>query len=690
MAIKQTDEQQQMAKSIKSFLTQCIGFAGDEMDNTRKQAYDYYFQRPRGDEVQGRSTIVTGDLSSMVEGNLAQMVEPLTSPRIAEFCAYDSADEEQANLESDCVHEMVFSRQNGFLELTGAIKDAMLVRNSVVKVYVDTRTYTQRVSRGNVDPIAVGALLQTFGNTRVHSYDPDSKKLSVTIEKTTKKFCVETLAPENFLVIKGWHRQDLEGIPFCAERHLEPRSSLIERGFAKNLVDSLPRFSSAGTNATADARLPRNVSNVIGVTVADKGQELVEWFECYMRVTADDGSSELRVVSYGKNLILEDEPADAVCYAIGVLIINPHTFIGISLHDKLKSTQDSTVALTRALMDNLNGVNKPRTAHLEGVADTDALSDGRINNSIPVDPEGAQDVRAAVAAFAIPDASANILQNLQHFSRVRAEMGGAALDMATGQMQLNDRLGSQGLDRAYSVMEQNAAFMTRIMAHTLLRQIYLIAHAMLRTQWETPIQWKRGNVWVQTNPSKWQPRESVKVNLGMSLGERQRLGVAYEKIMAKQEALAQNGMEDVLVDVGSYYKAFVDWMRVNDVPNPDGYIIDPRSPRAQQALASKQQQRMIAQQKQDNLANAAIALEHTKVALDKYKHDSQLQFQYWDAVLSSEIEEAKITASAVTDITKARMTSKTGESNDTGATIGSGKSTRSEPAAEGSSGGSEE
>lgn len=685
MSVNQSDDKKELAKSIKSFLGNCVGFTGDEMDASRKQAYDYYFQRPRGDEVAGRSTIVTGDLSSMVEGNLAQMVEPLVAPRIAEFCAYDSADEEQANLESDCVHEMVFSRQNGFLEVTSAIKDAMLVRNSVVKIYVDTRTYTQRVTRTNVEPIVVAKLLEQFGATRIHKYDPDSKTLSATVEKTTKKFCVESLAPENFLIVKGWHKQDLEGVPFCAERHLEPRSALVERGFSAALVEGLRRYSGSNGTTTSDARLPKTMTNTIGVVVADRGQELVEWYECYMRITSADGSSELRVISYSDDVVLSDESADTVCYAIGVLILNPHTFVGISQHDKLKSTQDSTTALTRALMDNLNGVNKPRTAHLEGVADTDALSDGRINNSIPVDPQGASDVRAAVAAFSIPDASANILSNLQHFAKVRAEMGGAALDMATGQMQLNDRLGSQGLDRAYSVMEQNAAFMTRIMAQTLIRQVYLIAHSILRTQWETPIQWKRGNVWVRTNPAQWQARESIKVNLGMSLGERQRLALAYEKVMAKQEALAQNGMEDVLVDVSTYYKAFVDWMRVNDIPNPDGYVIDPRSPRAQKALVNKAQQRVMVQQKQDNLANAAIALEQAKVALDKYKHDSQLQFQYWDAVLNSEIEEAKITATAVTDITKVRMTAKSGESNEPGTKTESSTGSERKPAAEGSS-----
>jgi hypothetical protein len=46
----------------------------------------------------------------------------------------------------------------------------------------------------------------------------------------------------------------------------------------------------------------------------------------------------------------------------------------------------------------------------------------------------------------------------------------------------------------------------------------------------------------------------------------------------------------------------------------------------------------------------AIGTEETRVALDKYKHDSSLQHSYWADVLNSEIEEAKIVGSATTTL----------------------------------------
>lgn len=656
VSVKQMD----LAQQIRAQLVNCIGFEGDELANSRKMSYDYYFQRARGDEVAGRSELVSGDLSSMVEGNLAMMVEPLVGKRIAEFCSYDAGDEEQAQLESDCVSEMVFKRQNGFMEITAAIKDALLLRNAVAKVFVDERTHISQIVKENVDPEIVTNVLDQIGKVDVHSYDPAKQRLSATLTKVTRKFKAEAIAPENFLFPKHWHRQDLEDIPFCAERHVEPRSTLIERGFPKDKVMSLTRWNNPW-QAAADARLPRTMQpqNL----PFDKSQELVEWYECYVKMDDGTGAAELHEVCVSGMYVLSDETADTIPYATGVAIINPHTFMGISLFDKLKGVQDASTALNRALQDNLNSTNKNRTAHLDGVVEESDLTDGRTNGSIRVRPGVVSDVRAAVAAFAVPDTSANILANIEHMRRVRAEMGGATLDMATGQMQLSERVGSMGLDRAYSVMEQLAAFMTRMLANTLIRSLYLIAHETLRTQWQGPISFKRGKEWIQQDPSKWQVRDAVSVNLGASVGERQRIAAVFDSLLNKQATLAQNGMEDILVDVTAFFNASMQWLRINDVDNPEKYFIDPRSPQAVKAMKDKAAQRQQTQQKQDSMMQQAIGLEQVRVALTKYQTDVKTQFDYYNSVLNAQIEEAKLAVQGVVDLVKTRKLAQEAQGN---------------------------
>jgi hypothetical protein len=233
-------------------------------------------------------------------------------------------------------------------------------------------------------------------------------------------------------------------------------------------------------------------------------------------------------------------------------------------------------------------------------------------------------------------------------------------------------------------MESLALFMTRIIANTLVRSMYLIAHETLRTQWKQPIMFKRGNKWVETNPSKWQVRDAVEVNLGKSANDRARESAVLERLLDRMAFLAANGMEEVLVDVTTYYAALQAWLRVNDIENPEKFSIDPRSDKAVAALKTKALNNQQQQQKQEAMLNQAVALEQLRTALQKYGIDVETQFKYYAEVLRAQIEEAKITTGAVVDLRKVLLQSvqaKEGVSNDAGRTEDSSESAESESTA---------
>jgi len=112
------------------------GWDGDALSAHRKEALDYYFMRPRGDEKPGASAVVAGDLSSAVDATVAQIVEAFTSDAVAEFLAEGQDDEDQARLESDVVQDHLMHRNNGYLILTEAVKEALLGRIATIKVHV--------------------------------------------------------------------------------------------------------------------------------------------------------------------------------------------------------------------------------------------------------------------------------------------------------------------------------------------------------------------------------------------------------------------------------------------------------------------------------------------------------------------------------------------------------------------------
>ena len=80
-------------------------------------------------------------------------------------------------------------------------------------------------------------------------------------------------------------------------------------------------------------------------------------------------------------------------------------------------------------------------------------------------------------------------------------------------------------------------------------------------------------------------------------------------------------------------------------------ILTKKTPRA---AAEKARQAEEVKKQQQQLVAQAVELEKIKTALDKYKSDADRQFKYYDAVLSAEIEEAKIAGQATVDLLRAK------------------------------------
>ena len=613
MTTTTSDKQRDKLQRIRSLLMSCAGWDGDEVASDRERAMNYYLQRPRGDEIVGRSNAVDGSLSSMVEANLAQMMDSFTNDNIAEFPATGPGDDDQAALESATVVSMVMEDNNGYQELGAAIKDHLLVRNGIMKAWVDISTDSEVRDIENLTPEMAAAIQAepAVDSVDILSWEPNEDDVGpgrIRVTTKLKQFRVEAIPLENFLYQKDWKKLDLQRIPFCAERHVEPRSELLRRGFPRKKVMQLkPHTTDFKIDSTArNLRKYNNTKHAI-----DKLAEDVEWFECYVLVDAGKGSVERRRISVAGQSIsseLEDVPFSHVPYAGGSAFINPHRFTGISLYDKLRQVQDISTGLTRASLDNANAAIRNGRAYLDGAVNEQDLSDGRPNKDIRV-RRSVGDVRQAIMSFDQPDLSSGLLKLLEFQRQTRTELGGASLELATGQMQMaGGRVGSEGVDRAFSVMEQLAAHMTKNVATSLVRNLMLLSHLVIRESFDTPINVKQSGLWQQPVPSEWQPRSKVTPKIGMTPGERARLQAALGRVLDAQFQLADNDLDDVLVNIGGFYKTLIDWCRAHELPVPEQYWLDPNDRPQQVALQRKTAAEQQAAEESKALMSMAVGL----------------------------------------------------------------------------------
>lgn len=651
MAAMTNDEIQ---KAVNTQLQAATGFDADEVTKVREQALDYYFMRPRGDEVTGRADVVSGDVSAMVEAVLSQMLDSFSGDNIAEFQPNGEADEDQAQLESDTVNHFVMDANNGYVAFLEAIKDALLERNGVIKVWVDERTQTKTQDYTEVDPVAFATLTRPPDKVvDVVAYDPEKETLTLKETTVDRELKIEAIPLENFLYTENWTSLDLQDIPFCAERKIDSRSALIEMGYGESVVNGLPAHHTT-MQATA-TRNPKKIESDPD-NAPDKSQEQIEYFESYMLIDTDgDGISERRRMVTAGTTLLDNIEVKMVAFAAGAVLINPHRFLGVSLFDKLKQTQDINTGLNRALLDNANATNKSRLITREGKVNADDLEDGRVNGRIRVKNSHQGPLTDAVAALLVPDISQGILLNIEHQKRSRGELGGASLDLAAGNAQLgSQQVGSQGLDRAYSVMEQLAAMMTRIIAETLIRSVYLLTHVTLREFFNKPVEIKQSAKWATSTPSEWPERKRLTVKPGMSVGQRSRRVSFLESVLDKQISLSDQGLDTVIVNIQGFHNALIDWARAAEIDNPEQYFLDPASDASKKALAGKQAAQKKQAEAQQTLLDQALGLEALRVSIDKRQGEMELQFKYWSDNLKSEIEEAKIVGGAAANIEAAR------------------------------------
>ena len=306
-------------RRLSSFISNEFGEAEGAQDDTlqsfRQEALEYYQGAPRGDEVEGRSDVVSLDLASSVNTTLALMKSMLVDECAVTFEAFGPDDEPQAKAESDVCHDVFYGHLNGEMHLQHAIKDGLLSRQSWIAFDVEERD----------------------GHNMITVRSPASENMAY----------------------QAAFEGELQDIRFLAELIPYSRSDLVEMGFPKDRVDKLPDRSSEQWNSASQQRNVR--VNTYSGPPGERDGDIVEVWLCYILIDLDgDGVNERHRVWYNNNVILGHEPFDIVPYAMGTPFISPHRISGEGLHDRLKQVQDTNTSLQRQLIDNVATINNGR------------------------------------------------------------------------------------------------------------------------------------------------------------------------------------------------------------------------------------------------------------------------------------------------------------------------------------------
>jgi len=115
-------------------LDQSLGYLSGKIPQERRAAFKYYLGEPYGNEVEGRSQVVSQDVLEVIESILPSLLRIFTAgEQIVRFEPKGPEDQQVADQCTDYVNYVFMKDNPGFLILYNLFKDALLQKNGFVK-----------------------------------------------------------------------------------------------------------------------------------------------------------------------------------------------------------------------------------------------------------------------------------------------------------------------------------------------------------------------------------------------------------------------------------------------------------------------------------------------------------------------------------------------------------------------------
>lgn len=631
-----------------------LGADDSDLSGQRTEAMDRYYGRPFGDEEDGKSKVVSKDLSETVDWIMPPIMKSLVQGGdIVEFPPIDADDEAQAKQETSYVNHVIMNDNSGFMVLYDSIRDALLLKNGYIKHYWDeSKTIREREYKGLTE-IQLTQLFQQYekegaevevieqeeSSINIDGIDLPIFEIKVKITRKVNRLVLEAIPPEEMRIAKSC-RGSLQTSPFTEHVTTKTRTDLIELGMDAEWVNSLPSYDSEDGDQEKIARNSVDDETDIqeGLSV-DRSMDDIEYCEAYIRVDYDgDGKAELRRVVTCANRIPDGDEWNRVIDSVAItgLVSKrvPHRHIGESLHDDLSDLIRMKTFLYRQMYDNIYSTNNNERiinnrVHLPDFLQSIPGGNKRINDDLPVGD-------AVMYAPNQPIVD-KILPAIDVLDRIKAGRTGIS-EVTTVQDPnvLRDSTKSAfetGLQQA----GQKVEMIERMIAESGIKELVLRVHELLIKHQDIPRKIKIAGKYVDINPTQWRERTDLNIKVGLGTGTKDEHRQNLMIVSQLQEGLLK---PLGLVTPLKAYNLFSEIARTLNVVNPDKYSVDP-TPDENGQISPEYQQILQAQSQQPNpLAEAEQVKGMMQVEVDKirgqFKLQSDIQKQQFDAILAEQ------------------------------------------------------
>jgi len=625
----------------------------EDLSKDRIRATEYY----RGTMTDtpadaARSKVVSRDVRDNIKKVLPSIVRTiLNGDEVVKFEPMASGDEESAEQASDYLNFVVMNESGARQAIYDAVHDALLLRNGILKWWVDERqavkisrhtglpedAFAQLVAGDDVEVLEHSEAVEMVEGQPVTVHD-------VKIRRTywTRDIRAAAVPRERFLIHPD--AVTLQDSLITGEKLTMRRGDLVAMGYDRDLIDGLALADDDASEADARRDVSRSQDE------AQRANDAIDYYDLYLRVDMDgDGIAELRHMCFagglGEKNLLVDEECDEVQFADIAVMRQPHQWEGVSMADDLADVQQVKTVLMRQTLDNIYWQNNPQPLMQDGViSNPEAVFNPEFG--LPIRVRQGVDVRAALGFNQVPFVARDSFGMLEYLDGVASDRTGVS-DASAG-------LAPDALQNmtatASAMIEQAGIGQTELMVRTVADGLRVFFKGLLRLvirHQDMPRTVRLRDEWVSFDPRHWDAEMDCTVNTGLGAGTRERDMMMMQIVMGAQEKLlAAFGPDNPYVKPQQVYNALAKMIESAGLKTPGLYFTDPDPEEVQAKMEAAKQQPDPAMAKIEADAAATQAKLQAQVQADQQKLQANMQADRARLQSDAQIQREKMQAEA--------------------------------------------
>lgn len=542
------------------------------VSDERTEALDRYLGRPMGNEIDGRSQVVSRDVWDTVEWLKPQLAEVFCGgDQVVSFAPKGPEDVGRAEQETEYVNHVITEKNDWFTVFNGWQHDALLQKNGYVLAYWDEREDRSEEQYKGLTGEELAILTQDADVEIVSGQANEDGTYDVTMRRVAVYGCakIANVAPEKVRVskhAKGLSLQD-PTLDFCEYEEDKTISQLREEGF--EVDDDLSDHSGGGDTWEETRRDQNNPLANTDDGETDPASRVVKVRTVWIRWDEDgDGRAELRrVVVVGKTILSNEEADEVTLYAMCPTPL-PHQHTGLSVADAVIDLEKIKTALLRGSLDNVYLANNGRYFVDENRVNLDDMLVSR--------PGGIVRVKGGLADAAMPFQHATngqvSIPMLEYVDRIAQKRTGVSEAMqGLNSNSLNNSLGSGTNMAMVTAAQQRIKHIARTFAETGVKSLFRGVHMLTLKHARKPEIVRMRNQWVPVDPREWKKRNDLSIAVGLGSGDRPAQLMMLEKILMIQAQSAGFG----LADPGKVYNTLKRLTTTAGYKDPNEFWTDP-------------------------------------------------------------------------------------------------------------------